>query len=105
MKRGIPNKLMDADNRTRKVHPSLVPTTEEAVERYRLSGGRISDPCFFGTDPLETNEELKTVRYEAFSSKFSFEFLFCEVTNGCGSSFHNALLFLIDITYRLSHSV
>lgn len=102
MRRGIPNRLMNIDNRAKRIDTSLMPTTEEAVEQY---GGRISEPCTFGTDPLESNNILKDVRYEAFFSKFSFQNLFCHVSNGCGESFSDALLFFIDITFRLSHSV
>lgn len=105
MKRGIPNRLMNVDNRTRQIHPSLVPSTEEAVRQYELTGGRISSPSFFGADPLELNNELKVIRSESFTSKFSYESLFYEVSNGCGDSFRKALLFFIDVTHRLSHSI
>ena len=82
----------------------MLPSTQEAVEQYNLAGGRIFETCAFGTDPVEMKDELKQIRYESFTSKYSFEILFCEVSNGCGDTFKNALLFLIDITYRLSHS-
>ena len=101
MQRGIPNKLMNEDNRARKIHPSLLLSVEEAVEQY---AGHLSEPCVFGTDPLELNYELKEIRQKSFCSKYSFESLFCEVSNGCGNTFKNALLYLIDITCRLSHT-
>ena len=104
MRRGVPNTLMNVDNRVKKIDLSLLPTTEEAVESYTSNGGRISEPCVFGVDPLLSNDEFKEIRDNAFFSKFSFQTLFCEVVNGCEDSFCNALLFLIDITYRLSHS-
>ena len=101
MKRGIPNKLMEFDNRARKIRSTLLPSTSEAVEAYP---GNISEPCGYGRDPLESSVYKKRVRYESFCSRFSFQLLFSEVSNGCGSSFAEALLFFIDVTYRLTNS-
>ena len=101
MKRVVPNRLMNLDNRAKRIDPTLLPTTEEAVQLYP---GTISEPCSFGTDPLEFSASKKNIRSEAFYSRFSFETLFGEVSNGCGASFTKALLFLIDTTYRLSSS-
>ncbi len=101
MKRGIPNRLMNLDNRTRKIDPALLPSASEAVERYP---GKISEPCGYGVDPLESNVSKQSIRYESFCAHYSFQLLFSEVSNGCGTSFAQALLFLIDITYRLSRS-
>lgn len=99
MKRGVPNRLMNLDNRTKKIAPRLLPRTEEAVQLYP---GTISEPCAFGTDPLESSTSKKNIRFESFCSRYSFEILFGEVSNGCGTSFAKASLLLIDITYRLS---
>ena len=99
MKRGVPNRLMNIDNRAKKIDPTLLPSTEEAVELYP---GTISEPCGFGTDPLESSSSKRSIRLEAFCSRYSFETLFSEVSNGCGTSFSKALLFLIDTSYRLS---
>ena len=101
MKRGVPNRLMNLDNRAKRVDPTLLPSVEQAVQMYP---GAISEPCSFGVDPLETNISKKTIRLESFCSRYSFQTLFSEVSNGCGSSFASALLFLIDTTYRLSSS-
>lgn len=102
MKRGIPNRMMNLDNRTRKINPSLLPSTKEAVQLYP---GHISEPCSFGMDPLEESVLKKDIRFESFCSRYSFETLFSEVCNGSTSSFSKALLFLIDTTYRLSSSL
>lgn len=104
MKRGVPNVLMDLDNRAKKIDPQLLPSATTAVQQYNSNGGVISGPCCFGTDPLEGNTRMKDIRHETFCSRFSFKSLFCDVSNGCGSSFTSALMFLIDITYRLAHS-
>lgn len=94
MKRGIPNIMMDQDNRAKRINPQLLPSTAIAVQQYTAYGGNISEPCSFGTDPLETNIIKKDIRYQSF----------CEVCNGCSSSYRKALKFLIEITYRLAHS-
>lgn len=87
------------DNRARKIDLSLMPSSAEALELYP---GNISEPLGFGDDPLEYNATKRAIRYQSFCSRYCFQLLFSEVSNGCGASFVNALLFLIDITYRLS---
>ena len=108
MRRGIPNRLMNVDNRARRIDSSLMPTVEEAVNQYQLTGGRISEPCSFGTDPLEFNNILKEIRYKAFISKFSFQNLFCHVSNGCGESLvmhYSFLLMLLSDSLIVSEHV
>jgi hypothetical protein len=104
MKRGIPNVLMRLDNRSKKIDPQLLPSVRAAIEEYSDHGGTISEPCSFGTDPLGSNDVKKGIRYQTFCSRYSFKSLFCDVSNGCGSSFKEALCYLIDVTYRLAHS-
>lgn len=101
MKRGVPDRLMNLDNRAKAINHTLLPTTEEAVGLYP---GTISEPCRFGVDPLESSISKQNIRLESFCSHYSFQILFSEVSHGCGSSFSKALLFLIDMTYRLSSS-
>ena len=99
MKRGIPNVLMRSDNRAKLIDPQLLPSVKSAVEQYSDHGGTISEPCSFGLDPLESNNEKKNIRYQTFCSRYSFKSLFCDVSNGCGSSFKEALHYFIDVTY------
>lgn len=99
MKRGIPNRLMDFDNRAKKIDPALLPSAPEAVAYYP---GNISEPCGYGVDPLESDTSKQSIRYESFCAVYSFQLLFSEVSNGYGTTFAQALLFLIDVTYRLS---
>ncbi len=56
MKRGIPNVVMNLDNRAKKINPHLLPSAGSAVQRYQSQGGVISEPCSFGRDPLEIND-------------------------------------------------
>ena len=105
MRRGIPNVLMNLDYKAKRIDPRLLPPTDVAMQQYAVAtGGSISEPCFFGNDPLEACTLKKTIRFESFCRRFSFEVLFFEVSNGCDLSFRDALKHFIDITYRLSHS-
>ena len=104
MKRGVPDTLMNYDNRAKKIDPRLLPTLSEAVSQYTSVAGCLSDPCQFGADPLELSAEKRDIRLRSFCSKFNFKALFCDVSNGCGSSFSGAFKCFVDITYRLSHS-
>ena len=77
----------------------------EALERYRQAGGRITDPTYFGTDPLMADNSKLEMREQAFRARFpSFEPVFHTLVNGNGSMFQEGLLFLCDVTYRLSCS-
>lgn len=104
MKRGVPNIIMNLDNRAKHIDPDLLPSAAVAIEQYRTNGGNISDPCSFGSDPIGSNTSKKDIRYHSFTSHYSFNTLFCEVSNGCGSSFSSGLRFFIDVTYRLANS-
>ena len=96
--------MMNSDSRSKKVNSQLVQSTRAAIEEYSAHGGCITELCVFGRDPLEGDNDKRSIRYETFCSRYEFKSLFCEVSNGCGSSFRNALKFLIDISYRLAHS-
>ena len=105
MKRGVPDVLMNRDNRTKKINLRLLPSTDDAVQQYCAStGGTISESLSFGTDPLEGDPIKSMIRYDTFCARFSFQSIFCEASNGCSSSFRGALNLLIDVSYRLAHS-
>ena len=86
-------RMMNLDNRVKRIDPPLLPTAEEAVKVYP---GTISSPCGF------VSVSKKNIRFESFHSRYSFQTLFSEVSD---SSFAKALLFLIDITYRLHNFI
>ena len=50
--------------------PPLLPNTEEANRMYRASGGRLTDPLPFGSDPLEHLGDRKRLREQAFSERY-----------------------------------
>ena len=99
--RGVPNRLMQQDNRARVIAPSLLPSTDQAIRLYERSGGRLSDPTPFGSDPL--HGERREMRDQAFSRRYpSIDSIFHRLVNGDNLPYKQALLFLIDLTRRLS---
>ena len=92
---------MNKDYRARKIQPNMLPQTRDAIQMYP---GSLSEPAIFGLDPLGSKQAKQDMRLAAFTSSYSFENLFYEVANGNGTTFTRALIFFIDITYRLSVS-
>ena len=105
MPRGIPNQLMQQDNRTVTVDASILPPTTAAVQLYHQNGGRLTDPEPFGKDPLSSDTAKAALRESAFNEKYpSFSPIFSQLVNGDSKLFEAALKFYVDITYRLSCS-
>ena len=99
--RRVPDRMMQRDNRTRAFTPSLLPPTDQAIQLYESSGGRLSDPTPFGTDPIDGDR--REMRDQAFRRKYpSIDSIFHRLVNGESLIFKQALLFLIDVTRRLS---
>ena len=68
---------------------------------YESSGGRLSDPAHFGSDPL--HGERWEIRDQAFRRRYpSFSSICHSVVNGDSLPFKQALLFFTDVTTRLS---
>ena len=102
---GVPNQRVFIDDRVKRIDQSLLWTPAEAVQMYRRSGGRITDPTGFGVDPLLTDTTKCGIRQQAFEERFpSFEPIFSSLVNGDDRLFRDGLIFLCDITYRLSCS-
>ena len=100
---GFRTDLIGLDPGCSMVNPGVLPSPDAAVQQYSASGGRISDPLTFGVDPLSGDPAKIAIRKQAFLSKYpSFETIFDGVCNGVFEPFRSALLFLVDITYRLS---
>lgn len=90
------------DNRAKHVPLGILPTSQEAVYRYVNVGGAITSAHEFGVDLLADFDEKKKLRHDGFVLQYSFERVFHLVVNGNNELFKEALLFFIDITYRLS---
>ena len=100
--RGSPNSRISIDNRAKSVVPGVLPNCAEAIQLYRNAGGLITDRAKFGEDPLGGNDEKKQIRQDTFLQHFQFDQIFHEVVNGNDAILKDSLLFLCDITYRLS---
>ena len=99
--RGVPNRLMQQDNRARPITPSLLPPTDRAIQLYESNGGRLTDPTPFGTDPLQGDR--REMREQAFNRRYpSIDSIFHRLVNRDNLLLKQALLFLIDVTRRLS---
>ena len=106
MVRGIPNRLMLTDNRTKPITSSSLPTPTQATQMYEANGGHLTEESPFREDPI-VNDLIKCrIRDGAFLQKYpSFEPMFHNLVNGNNSLFKDGLNFFIDITFRLSSSV
>lgn len=57
--RGVPNKLAEECNHAKPLHPSLIPSLEDAVTQYQSRGGHLAAMTTFGEDPLAGHMILK----------------------------------------------
>lgn len=105
MPRGVPDILMQQNNKTKKIPPHMLPALDQATEAYRNNSGTLTDPAPYGCDPLEQDADKKRIRVQAFHDRFpSFEDILHNLVNGHSTVFKQALLFYMDVTHRLSHS-
>ena len=97
--RGVPVIRM-RNSRIRTVDERLIPSPSEALQLYRSAGGTITDSHEFGIDPLSSPKQL--MRQKAFNDSFRLDDVFHTLVNRDDTGFRRAVLFFIDITYRLS---
>lgn len=96
----VPYRLMKMCNKATKIDACLIPQPDQAVSDYRQNGGSITDPEHNIDDPLSMK---KDIRFRSFTERFpSFEAIFYDVVNENASVFVDALIFYIDLTFRLS---
>ena len=101
----VPNDITRTDNMIARLDLRNLPCASQAVCMYHQEGGRISDESQFGEDPLLGDDAKASIRASAFGDRYpSFDAIFHDLVNSNPSLFKNALLFYIDITYRLSRS-
>ena len=100
--RGIPNLLAQECNHAKQIHPSLVPSLEEAVQLYESSGGHLTPLTTFGSDPLAGHDDLQRIRQRAMEESIpSPEELFSTVVNGMDVPFAQSIQFMVDKTSTL----
>lgn len=102
--RGIPNLLQSQRNGTTAIHPSEIPSVEQAAQEYRQQGGSIADPQPYGSDPLQDDELLIHRRDELFSERVDsdFSYIFNCLLVGNKAPFGEAILQFISITEELT---
>ena len=98
----IPNDVMRTNNGITRLDLGNLPCSSQAVGMYQQDGGRITDETKFGEDPLQGDIAKASIRAQAFNEKYpSFDIIFHELVNSNPLLFKNALLFYIDVTFRL----
>lgn len=94
---------MQVDNRTKKLTGRALLAPADVALLYRQNGGHLTDPTFFGQDPLAGDQQKYSIREEAFATKFpSFDPMFHQTVNGNDHLFREGLKCFIDITRRLA---
>ncbi|XP_032228384.2 uncharacterized protein LOC116611877 [Nematostella vectensis] len=90
-------------NQVKILHPSIIPSVEEAIRMYRQAGGSITEDCSFGVDPLlNHNVHLQRRNARFFQNNPSFHCIFQNIVNGDGSLMESAILSYLDLTKTLS---
>ena len=97
---------MRRNNQAVLIDQSLVPEPADAITRFSTHGGRITLFSPFGKDPLESHQELCEEREHKFLQRYpDFGPFFHTVVNGDFLLFHEGLLFFIDLSQQLEHSI
>ena len=100
--RGVPNTLAQDCNHARQLHPSLVPSLEDAVQLYQSSGGHLAPMTPFGEDPLAGHDDLIILRQQAMDETIpSPQDLFSNVVNGIDLPFALSIQFMVEKTIAL----
>ena len=97
---GIPNALA---SRAPQTPTSVIPSTAEIVRIHQEGGGALTPEHSFGRDPLESNEELQSLRERDFYQRFpSIEAVFQSTLHSDGVLFRDAIHHFIHLTITLS---
>lgn len=65
MQAHVPQLVMRRNNKAKKISPHLLPLPQDAVQQYRLNGGRITDPDQNSTDPLLNSVSKINIRFQS----------------------------------------
>ena len=100
--RGVPNRLADQNNRAAVISSSLIPDVDSAIAMYEASGGHLSTPSGFGTDPIAGSPELLHHRQCLMEQNVPTpEDLFGWTVNGFIQPFADSLKYMIDTSIYL----
>lgn len=104
--RGIPNRLMLANNHAQRVDDSVIFEADVAVRQFEDFGGRITTFSPFGEDPLRLHSELLCRREAEFRERYpDFSHFFHAIVNSNNSLFRQGILFLIDLSKHLENTL
>ena len=99
----IPDIIAQRTSKVNPVHPTIIPSVDNAVQMYTAAGGTITRECSFGIDPL-ANDGIRTHRRDIEFTRDNppFHEIYSNVINGDGSLMKSAVLSFINITTNLS---
>ena len=81
--RGIPNQLVRRNNCIAQIGPSLLPSSDDAVQLYEQFGGNITQFSAFGQDPLNSRSDLVQQRETEFYQRYpQFGHFFTNLSTG-----------------------
>ncbi len=101
--RGVPNRLMTQDNRTKRIDARHLPSPSEALHLYQQNGGRIQEESSFGSDPIAGDSNKQQIRDTSYTQRNPpFDSVFSSLVNGDSAPFVRGLRDYISITHRLS---
>ena len=94
--------IMQRNNQTVKINPSLVLEPETARQLFEAEGGQITTFSPFGHDPFQDYPQLNQEREVKFKQEYpDFSPFFHSVVNGDYSLFCEGLLYFIAISKQL----
>ena len=93
---------MRRNNRIARIDPSLLPSSDDAVQLYEQFGGNITQFSAFGQDPLNSRSDLVQQRETEFYQRYpQFGPFFHKLVNGDACLFREGLLYFIHISTHL----
>ena len=101
--KGIPNVLARSNDRTTKLRPGDIPSTDEAVHRFHAMGGHLTTFSSFGSDPLVDHPDLvaqRDMEYARWAPEFPT--IFHAIVNGNELLFKNSIVKFIELTNQLT---
>ena len=100
--RGIPNQLVRRNNCIAQIGPSLLPSSDDAVQLYEQFGGNITQFSAFCQDPFNSRPDLvQQQENRVLSTLPTVWTIFHKLVNGDACLFREGLLYFIHISIHL----